>query len=127
MLNDVPTATVTITAAPGDSQIDISEGPGNSLDLFFTTSDWDTAQTVTVTAYDDTVYEGGPEGAPHITTISHSSPNAGYEDISSVDVSVVDDDLGCGDWGYYDTDLNQDCYVNLEDFAMFAINWLESD
>ena len=26
----------------------------------------------------------------------------------------------CGDWGYYDTDINQDCYVNFPDYASSA-------
>ncbi len=33
---------------------------------------------------------------------------------------------GCRDIGeYYPADLNQDCYVNLEDFAIIARNWLK--
>jgi hypothetical protein len=42
-----------------------------------------------------------------------------------VDVSVADDELTCGDWGYLPSDLNRDCYVNLVDFAIFAQQWLE--
>jgi hypothetical protein len=31
----------------------------------------------------------------------------------------------CGDWGYHSMDFNKDCYVNLDDFSMFAAHWLE--
>lgn len=30
----------------------------------------------------------------------------------------------CGDWGYLDSDIVPDCYVNLKDFATMAIEWL---
>lgn len=33
--------------------------------------------------------------------------------------------LECGAWGYHRADLNQDCYVNLIDFSLFASDWLE--
>lgn len=31
----------------------------------------------------------------------------------------------CPDWGYFQQDLNQDCYVNLADFAIFVQAWLQ--
>jgi hypothetical protein len=30
----------------------------------------------------------------------------------------------CGDWGFYPTDLNQDCRVDLSDYAILAGQWL---
>ena len=130
VLGEEPTANVTVTATPSDSEIDIGEGAGVPKALVFTTSNWDTAQTVTVTAFDDNVYEGGIEGDPHITIINHTSAQSGgsneYDGISvsNVDVSVIDDDLTCGDWGYVPADFNQDCRVNLLDFAILAQEWL---
>ena len=130
-LSEEPSANVTITATPGDSEIDIGEGAGVPKTLTFTTSNWNTAQTITVNANNDTVYEGGPGGTPHITTISHSAQQTGgggeYNgiSISDVPVSVIDDELGCGDWGYEPADFNLDCYVNLFDFADLALHWLE--
>ena len=130
-LQTEPTADVAITATPGDGEVDIGNGPGGAVTLTFTTVNWNTAQTVTVTAFDDAVYEGGPNGNPHISTISHSAQQSGgsgeYDGISivSVDASVLDNDLTCGDWGYDQADFNLDCYVNLFDYAEFAIHWLE--
>ncbi len=129
-LSEPPTADVTVTATPGDSEIDIGEGAGAPKTLTFSTSNWDTPQTITVTANNDTVYEGGPEGTPHITNIGHGAQQAGgggeYDgaSISAVNVSVIDDELTCGDWGYVPADFNQDCRVNLLDFAMLALRWL---
>jgi hypothetical protein len=121
-----PTADVGITAVPSDGQIDLGQGPGLPVVLNFTTSNWNIPQTVTVTAVDDDVYEGK---SPHTTAITHTaiSTDENYNAIviASVDVSVTDDELTCGDWGYLRSDLNRDCYVDLVDFAIFAQQWLE--
>jgi hypothetical protein len=34
-------------------------------------------------------------------------------------------EMVCGDNGYFQSDLNTDCYVNFEDFAMMALEWLQ--
>jgi hypothetical protein len=120
-----PSADVQIKATPADGQVDIGAGQGNPVSLIFTTKKWDTPQIITVAAYDDDIYEGE---VPHKTTITHSAQGGDYTgiNIASVEVNITDNELTCGDWGYYDTDLNEDCYVNLLDFAVFAEQWLES-
>lgn len=125
VLNSEPSEDVQITATPSDDQIDLGSGPGNSIALDFTVNKWDTPQTVTVTAYDDDIYEGEQS---HETTITHYAQGAEYTgiNIASVRVNVYDNELTCGDWGYYPTDLNEDCYVTLLDFALFAEQWLAS-
>jgi hypothetical protein len=125
VLHSEPSDDVQITATPSDNQIDLGEGPGNPLTLTFAKNKWDTPQTITVTAYDDDIYEGEE---PHETTIAHSASGAEYTgiNIAPVQVSVTDNELTCGDWGYYQTDLNEDCYVTLLDFALFAEQWLAS-
>ena len=30
----------------------------------------------------------------------------------------------CGDWGYHEMDFDENCYVDLRDFAEFASQWL---
>ncbi len=30
----------------------------------------------------------------------------------------------CGNWGYYDGDLNHDCFVDMQDFLLLAEQWL---
>ncbi|KPL25159.1 MAG: hypothetical protein AMJ75_01785 [Phycisphaerae bacterium SM1_79] len=127
VLRSQPTADVEITAAPSDGEIDLGSGPGAAVTVGFLGSDWNVAQTISVTAHDDSVYEGK---SPHTSTIHHTaiSGDENYDGItiSSVKVDVIDNELNCGDWGYLQTDLNRDCYVNLADFAIFAEQWLES-
>jgi hypothetical protein len=38
--------------------------------------------------------------------------------------SLLIKDPVCGDWGFYPTDLNQDCRVDLSDFTILAGQWL---
>jgi hypothetical protein len=44
-------------------------------------------------------------------------------DLSGYTVLTVYED--CGSWGYLDTDLTKDCYVDFSDFALFAADWLK--
>jgi hypothetical protein len=126
VLRSEPAADVEITATPGDEQIDLGHGPGLPAILIFSPSNWNAPQTVEVTAVDDNVYEGK---SPHTTVITHSavSTDENYDGIAiaSVEVSVIDNELTCGDWGYLPGDLNRDCYVDLLDFAILAQQWLE--
>jgi len=90
VLTTQPTATVTITVDP-DDQTDLGSGAGVAITLPFTTGNWGTAQTVTVTAVDDAVQEGD-----HTSTITHtaSSSDGNYDGTSIVDVTanVLDND-----------------------------------
>jgi len=134
VLKSKPTADVRITATPGDGQIDLGNGPGAVAILEFTVNnglaipdrDWNLPQMVKITAVDDSVYEGK---APHTTIIAHTAVSADQDyngiGIGSVEVTVVDNELTCGDWGYLPSDLNRDCYVDLLDFAIFAQQWLQ--
>jgi len=91
VLTSQPTATVTITVDP-DAQSNIGAGAGLPVDLTFTTGNWNTAQTVTVTAVDDLAQEG-----PHTSTITHTAASADsfYNaiSISSVTANVTDNDI----------------------------------
>ena len=94
--------------------------------LTFVPAEWDTPKAVYVIAVDDTVSEG-----PHTSTITNtcSSSDTGFDTNAKVALAnVVDDEPYCGDGvshDYYEADLNQDCYVNLGDFVMMAMYWLE--
>ena len=79
-----PTAPVTITVTPA---------AGLTTDkstLIFTSGNWGSAQTVTVTATPDTVYTG-----PRTLAVTHaaSGDNYGSVSVASVVVSVADDEL----------------------------------
>ena len=78
-----PSGTVTITLTTGGQ---VSASPSV---LIFTTGDWSSAQTVTVTAIDDPTVEG-----PHIGDISHSASGGSYGgvSISNVVPNISDND-----------------------------------
>jgi hypothetical protein len=90
VLGSQPTATVSIEANP-DGQTDLGAGTGNPITLNFTTVNWNSPQTVMVTAVDDAVVEGA-----HTSTISHSatSTDSNYNGITiaNVTVNITDND-----------------------------------
>lgn len=95
VLMTAPTSTVTVTLTPADDQVALSASV-----LSFTTSNWNTPQTVTVTAANDQVFE-----IAKTSTITHlaTSSGIGYTSalsINSVSVGIVDnDDAGGGGIG----------------------------
>ncbi len=91
VLNTAPTDSVTIAlGVSSGSQVTLS-----TASLTFTTLNWSTAQTVTVTPVDDTTVEGA-----HSVTISHTatSNDADYHGITigSVTVTLSDNDSSGG-------------------------------
>ncbi len=120
-----PTAQVDITVTPtgpNASEIDLGAGMGTPITLNFPTAG---IQTVTVTADDNATSDG-----PRDVTITHtvSTTDTNYDvTVSDVIVTVEDDEAWCGQPGtvYHAADLNKDCYVTLEDFALLAKEWLE--
>ncbi|MHC5184865.1 MAG: hypothetical protein ACYSPI_11415, partial [Planctomycetota bacterium] len=105
VLDTQPTDTVTITVDP-DIQTEVNNnGAGNSVQLTFLTTNWDTAQTVTVTAIDDSDVEG-----THTSTITHApaSSDSSYDSlgIANVVANVTDNDGSAdtidlsGQWRY---------------------------
>jgi hypothetical protein len=85
VLNTAPTANVTITINPG-TQVTVAPAT-----LTFTPANWNTAQTVTVTAVDDAAVEG-----PHTGTITHTaaSTDTAYNaiTIAGVTANITDND-----------------------------------
>ena len=91
-LGSEPTADVTVAltiSRPGQ----ITAGPGT---LTFTPADWDTPQTVTVTAVDDADYEGGAHQAAVVHTSSSADPLYDDRSIAAVTVSIADNEADDG-------------------------------
>ena len=90
VLDSQPTASVEITVA-GHSGTDVTPTPDS---LTFTTSDWDTSQTVTVTAGDDA------DTTTDTVTLTHgaASADSDYQGImiANVEVTVNDNDTAPG-------------------------------
>ena len=83
-LGAAPNASVTVTATSADTGA-VTRSPES---LTFTTDNWNTAQTVTLTPVDDA------DGASESVTVSHTSTGGGYDATGNVTVAVTDDDRG---------------------------------
>jgi predicted deacylase len=85
-LSTQPTTDVTVTLTP-DAQVEVDQPT-----LTFTVSNWDTPQTVTLTAVDDDAIEGA-----HTGTITHqvSSADSEYDDLAvpAVVADITDNDV----------------------------------
>ncbi|NJK37403.1 MAG: hypothetical protein HC920_06335 [Oscillatoriales cyanobacterium SM2_3_0] len=66
VLTSQPTRSVRVTLSP-DSQLDIGEGPEGAVELIFTPETWDSPQTITVAAIDDSLVEA----TTHTATINY--------------------------------------------------------
>ncbi len=85
-LNSQPNANVTI----GLSSSDTTEGTVSPSSLTFTSANWSTAQTVTVTGVADAIVDG--DVAYTIVTAPASSNDPGYNGLDPADVSVTNQD-----------------------------------
>jgi hypothetical protein len=86
VLDSAPIADVTIDLASSDS----SEASVAPLQLTFTTSNWATPQTVTVTGIDDAISDG--DIAYTITTSTATSSDALYSGLDAANVSATNTD-----------------------------------
>jgi large repetitive protein len=84
-LDSEPTASVAITISSGDS----SEGSVDKSSLTFTTTDWSTLQTVTVTGVDDSAVDGN---ILYSIITDSSSADPVYDSLDPPDVSVTNTD-----------------------------------
>lgn len=85
VLTSEPTDNVVVNVAFDAAQLTLNGDTDGALALTFTPGNWDTAQTVSVVAVNDTVVEG-----PHNSTIVHtaSSTDLVYNAINPADVTV---------------------------------------
>lgn len=81
-----PTANVTFTLSSSDT----SEGTVSPSSLTFTSSNWNTAQPVTITGVNDSVVDGNITYS--IVTGTVSSSDANYNGLNPPDVTVVNND-----------------------------------
>lgn len=75
VLTSQPSANVTVSVV-GDAQVSVAP-----TTLTYTTANWDVAQTVTVTAINDSIVEG-----VHTGTITHSASGGGYTGVAIANV-----------------------------------------
>ncbi|MDE2945442.1 MAG: hypothetical protein OXT63_14740 [Gemmatimonadota bacterium] len=90
-----PAADVTVTVSvDGSDKITLTGATDGEVELTFTTENWETGQSVTVTGADEAANADDPEdGANETATIKHSASGGGYSGISgSLPATVTDDD-----------------------------------
>ena len=83
-LNETPSSTVTVSISSSDTSL-LTVSPTT---LRFTTQNWDTDQTVTATAKNDT------DNNDEELSINHNSQGGGYDTIDNIKVAVLIDDSG---------------------------------
>ncbi|WP_062058211.1 fibronectin type III domain-containing protein [Sediminicola sp. YIK13] len=86
VLNTQPTASVTIPLNSNDT----GEGTLSVANAVFTTANWDTAQTITVTGVDDAIVDG--DISYDIITGAATSTDTNYSGLNAADVTVVNTD-----------------------------------
>ena len=87
-LDSEPTSSVTIPVSSSDS----GEGTAGTSSLVFTPSNWDVAQTVTVTGQDDAVDDGDVAYSIVLGAATSTDPN--YSGVDADDVSLTNLDDG---------------------------------
>ena len=97
VLDKAPTANVTIALSSSDS----SEGTLSTSSLTFTTANWSTPQTVTVTGVDDSFIDGNI--AYSVITAAASSADASYNGLNASDISLSNTDNDTINTLYVDT------------------------
>ncbi|MCB8753402.1 DUF4347 domain-containing protein, partial [Planktothrix agardhii] len=86
VLNSQPTADVTIPLTSSNT----AEGTIDKTSLTFTTANWNTPQTVTITGVDDSVDDG--DIAYNIVTAAATSTDTNYSGVAVADVAVTNSD-----------------------------------
>jgi len=116
VLDTQPTDNVTITVDP-DNESDVGSGNGVSTTLTFTSANWSSAQTVTVTAVDDSDIEGA-----HSSTITHAaaSSDGNYNGIAidNMTASITDNDDNISDNTSYEANHDAEIDVDTPDTAL---------
>ncbi|AQT68187.1 Sialidase precursor [Anaerohalosphaera lusitana] len=124
MLVQEITSNLTVTVTP-DAQLDLGSGAGQAINVTFIPGGAESI-SIDVAAVDDSESEG-----PHTGTIQHdiaaSEPEFASYPVDPLTVNIEDNERYCGDdyTTFLSADLNQDCYVDFNDFALVASNWLQ--
>jgi len=88
VLNSLPSANVTISVSSSDT----GEGTASTSLLTFTTGDWDTPQTVTVTGADDALADGDVSYSIQLGPASSGDANYNSLPVDNVSLINIDDE-----------------------------------
>jgi len=119
-LTDIYGNTVTLTDGAAGTTGFVA---GNPVTVTFEAGSFAIPQTVQVLAVDDSIDTGN-----RVSVLQHSvsSGDTDWDDLAdqSLSVYINDNDPGCGAWGFFEMDFDEDCYVDLDDFVEFSSQWL---
>lgn len=107
VLTSQPTANVTFTLSSANSEVNFS-----SSTLTFTSANWDTQQTITVTAVDDEDVEGTHSDTVSIDVVSSDTTYDAFT-VSDRPVTITDNDTASEDGD--DSDSNDNNSDNIDD------------
>ena len=108
-LEQAPSANVTVAVSSDNATV-----TAGASSLTFTTQNWNTAQSVTVTA------AGDADGVDEAATITNAASNGGYDGASASVRVVVDDDEATGT----DYDADNDGLIEIDSLAQLnALRW----
>ena len=114
-LNSQPTADVTIAVSSSDT----GEGTVSPSSLTFTSSNWNTTQTVTVTGVNDSLVDGNQTYSVVLAAASSSDTNYNGQNPSDVSVTNTDDEAHLPDTGQtscYNNTVEITCPASGESF-----------
>lgn len=74
---------------------------------------------------DVTTYIQGLIDSGAITANNGTSEPIMDYNVSNAGKTTLKGALECGDWGYLKGDINEDCYVDIDDLMELALNWLD--
>ena len=125
------TFTVNFNVAPtsGDAVVtltgDAAQFAISPATLTFNASNFSVPQTVTLTAADDATMETYEQPLP-VTLTTACAGDSWFNNLPAVNavltLNVYDNE--CGAWGHSTYDSNNDCYLDLLDFANFTTGWM---
>ena len=121
--NGVGPDDVEITVTPGN-QLDLGQGAGAAVTVILS-QEPNNRHTINVMTADDDIIREQPTGTISYTVVS-ADPVFDSFVIADTIVQISDNDPFCGDEDtiYMLGDLNRDCYINMLDIAVFAIDWM---
>ena len=105
VLDSEPAASVSVQVGP-DGQLDVGNGSGTANSIVFTPANWDTPQTITVTAVDDSVVEGPHNGTVNFGITSGDSAYNNFT-VTGINPDITDNDTAGFTASTYTLNVNE--------------------
>ncbi len=121
---------IAVTDDPQDYPVTVELGASDNTQLsffpsslVFNTANWQTPQTITITAVDDSIRESYVHSVSVLFSVIVETASS-YSGTSIEDIAVAITENDCGAWVGNPADLNRDCQIDLIDFTLLVQQWL---